>query len=209
MLFASLLMAAAGAGCAAPQPNVLKVTSFRDPYFPEPHDLAFSRCVYGQGRDRDRHIVAQSSDASSEEGEIPVQRVLHLQVFWQPRPGRTFADPSLTDATARYLVLGPRGMAVYTGTAFVYPRNLPDGRLECRIESGTLRLETVDGDPPPTIGDARLEGLLVALADQNTTVDLRRKVDLYAAGAFRGRYAGSPEKSQNAGDAATQSENSR
>jgi hypothetical protein len=177
-------------GCQAPRSSI-SVTSYKDPFFPEPYELTFDQAYMGEARDRDQHVVAERVQSAGEDGER-VRHLLHLQVFWKPRPGRTFADPSLTDAIARYIVAAPGGTVVYAGSAFVYPRRQPDGTWLFEIEGGTLRLRTVDGDAPESIGDAKLAGMLVATENPGRVVDLRRLMDMYEAGAFAAPRAASP-----------------
>lgn len=171
---------------ACQQPDsVLRILSYRDPFFPEPLEVGFSNCRYAETGGSDRHIVAEAIETLGESRSNAVRHLLHLHVFWRPRPGRTFADPSLTDATARYVIVSREATVVYTGSAFVYLKPQRDGRMRCEIEGGALRLETVDGKPPVPIGDAKLSGTLFAQLDPNRTTELRRLVDLYAAGSYR------------------------
>lgn len=178
-LVALLLPLLAGCPNAASLRSNITVTSLKDPYFPEPYAVTFDRCVYQTAADGDRHVLAVRA-SQGEGGEI--RQYLHLHLFWKPRPGKTFSDPSINDSIAEYVIVTPQGSAAYSGTAFVYPRPLSDGRLRCPVERGNLRLETINGSPTEVLGDATLAGELIATEDAGLAVELRRLVARHLSG---------------------------
>jgi hypothetical protein len=158
----------------------VKLVSYRDPYFPETYRVKFQQCAFRSDASNDVHIAARAvSNADSPDDQIT--QYLHVHMFWQPRPGRTAVEDTMTDATIRYVVVTRTGTAVYAGTGFVFPKR--EGKsLIAAIESANLRLLTRVGEVPELLGDARLTGKLVARQDEHATVDTVRELDLRAAG---------------------------
>lgn len=157
--------------------SALNFVSFRDPHFPESYRVVFDVCVYRLEPAGDYQIAARSS-RSPASGGGPIVQMLHIHVFWKPRPGRTFDDPTAVDAALRYVVSSEAGTSIYRGTGFVYPRRERfGGGLVAEVESGRLLLEARHGEPPEVLGDARLSGRLYPLESDAQTIGLIREVD--------------------------------
>jgi hypothetical protein len=163
--------------------STVEFTSYKDPYFPQPYVVDFDACAYRHDAGDDCHIVAETT---STEDDQTVNQYLHVQIYWMPQPGKTYAHSTTTNALLRYVVATADGVAEYAGTGFVFPERRRDGRLELAIESGYLRLELLDGDVPELLGDARVEGELIAENDAGTVARVIRKSQL-----LRGRYSSS------------------
>jgi len=159
----------------------LEITSYKDPYFPETYQVELADCAYYVDPGGDYHIAGYASHTPADGGGGTIEQLMHLHLFWKPWPGKTFDNPTTVDATLRYAIVTGQGAAVYCGTGFVYPRKrrMSDD-LIVQIEAARLRLEAQLGDPPELLGDARVVGELVAEHNASRTVDLRRRLDLYA-----------------------------
>lgn len=158
--------------------SAIELVSYRDPLFPRTYDVTFDTCVYRVDADGDLHIAARAQRGGD---DGPITQLLHVHVFWQPRPGITFANETTTTATVRYAVVTPAGTAAYVGTAFVYPRRRGAG-LEAQVERGQLQLDSVAGEVPEILGAARFSGTLHAQEDEPAATDLIRALELHAAG---------------------------
>ncbi len=175
-LAAAVVALALSGGCVRRE-SALDFVSFRDPHFPETYRVAFDVCVYRTEPAGDYQIAARSSRMPAGGGG-PVVQMLHIHVFWKPRPGRTFDDPTGVDAALRYVVSSDAGTSVYRGTGFVYPRRERfGGRLVAEVESGRLLLDSRRGEPPEVLGDARVSGRLYPLESDAQTIGLIREVD--------------------------------
>jgi len=162
----------------------VQIRSYKDPYFPESFEVRFERCAFLRDGTRDYHIVARSTRVPPGGGVGPVTQILHVHVFWTPRPGKTFDDPSTHTATLRYAIVTPGGLALYEGAGFVYPeRRWIDGHLVARIEQARLSPRLRSGDAPELLGESHLVGVLEAAADPPLTIDLRRELELHAGRA--------------------------
>lgn len=172
---------AAAVGCQQPA-SELELRSYKDPYFPEPYHLTLQNCVFRVDASGDRHIAARAFRATGESESGPITQFLHVHLFWQPKPGRTFANSTGVNALMRYVIVTPTGTAAYAGTGFVYPKGQRGETLTAEIESASLRLESQSGTPAEVLGDVRLHGTLVARRDEPATVDLIGELDRHAAG---------------------------
>jgi hypothetical protein len=167
-------------GCAEPGSRVALV-SYKDPYFPETYRVTLRECTYRLDACGDLHVAGRAAASAGAAPSDAVTQLLHVHLFWQPHPGRTFAEPTTTDATIRYVVATPTGAAVYAGTGFVYPKRQGQ-TLTAEIESATLQLQSQVGEVPEVLGDVRLSGTLVARKDAHTTLDVVRQLERHAAG---------------------------
>jgi len=168
-----------GTGCRSRDASV-ELISYQDPYFPDQRRIVFDRCVYRVDGSGNRHIAAQALVVPADVAGGPVTHYLHVQMFWQPVPGRTFADSSGTDAVIRYVIVTPEGTAGYAGTGFVYAPRKSGQELDAKVESATLRLESQTSEAGGVLGDVSLHGELEARRDAAATVDLVRELELHA-----------------------------
>ena len=176
---------ASASGCGRPSATI-ELVSYKDPYFPEVYTVEFSECAYQVDAGGDYHFVGRTTREPEDGASGPITQLLYVHVFWKPRPGKTFTDKTNNDATIRYAIITDSGVAVYAGTGFVYPKRKRFGSdVVARLERARLRLESLVGQAPELLGDARLTGKLVANQDANLTVDVRRELELHAAGASR------------------------
>lgn len=167
-------------GCGRPT-GTLALTSYKNPYSPETYQVKFAECAYYTGPSGDYHIVGRATHVPEDNPDGEVSQLLHVHLFWKPRPGKTYDNPSTMDATIRYAIITERGSAVYSGTGFVYARQRRmSDELIVEIESAQLRLERQQGDAPDVLGAVRAAGELLAQRDAALAVGLRRELDLRA-----------------------------
>lgn len=169
-------------GCTLTDSTV-RLTSYQDPHFPETFRITFDDCACWQDAGGDTHIAARAVSQTGGD-ETAVRQLMHVHLFWKPRPGKTADNPTSVDAIVRYAVASSGGVAVYRGTAFVYPqeqKNPP--RLVAQLERAELRPAGKLRSPPEILGTMRIEGTLAARDDGNLAVDIIRELDQYAAAA--------------------------
>ena len=161
-----------GSGCAT---STVQLVSYKDPYFPERVHISLSDGAYWTDASGDIHAAARGT-TQTQQGTATHYLCIHR--FWNPKPGKTHVEESMTDATLRYCVSTENGVVVYTGTGFVFPKQRFGGGLELNIESARLRLESRSGDLPDIFGNTRLTGTLVARNDPDAAADLLREAEL-------------------------------
>lgn len=179
VLAAALLSAAGVCGCAAPVSR-LELKSLKDPYFPEYFAVELPTCAYRVTNSGDIHLAGRTNAATDRLADGEYGQYVHVHIYWTPRPGKTHANPSATNATLRYVVTSNEGVAVYSGTGFVYPKKLRDGRMRVDIESARLMPESTSGALGDFLGPARLTGRLFAAEDAACAALVAREMDLVA-----------------------------
>lgn len=159
-------------------PARVEFTSYKDPFFPETTSVEFDTCAYHVSPAGDLHISAHRSWTPGENRSETVRQYLHIQVFWKPHPGRTFANATSDDALIEYAIVSRHGAAFYSGTGFVYPAKIRSGRLACRLEQGRIRLESIIGTPPEDLGDAHVRARFNAQDDGGAAVDMFHDLEI-------------------------------
>ncbi len=167
-------------GCASE--SRLRLTSYKDPYFPETYTAEFREAGFRTLPTGDVLLSAYAGTAAADSGAV--RQWLCVHAFWRPQPGKTFAHPTSTNATIRYVVASEAGVASYEGTGFIYPvPRSADADWRATLETAALQLVETRGDPPDLFGDARLIGKIHATPNATRAVDLER--EMLAVGAAR------------------------
>jgi hypothetical protein len=173
----ALVTTLAGGGCA--QRSRLSLLSYGDPYFPERFVIDVADCAYRTDASGDYHILARSTPRAG--AGLEVEQLLHVHLFWRPRPGKTFDDPSSIDARLRYVVASDDNVEVYRGAGFVYvKRRRLAPRLTVQVERAQLQPIGDARGKGDSLGESTLEGVLQAADDSALAMELQRQVDLYA-----------------------------
>lgn len=179
VLIAALLAAAGAFSSGCTSRGEVRLTSYKDPYFPENQRVAFDECVFRRDAGGDYLVVSYLGDWEAPGMDRAVEQWLEIRTFWQPKPGKTRDDPSGTTATLRLVLAGENGRVVYTGAGFVYPSTIRfSRRMEFSIEGARLSPESTSGSTPELLGEIRLNGKLTAVPDDHRAVDLSREVEL-------------------------------
>ncbi len=174
----ALALGLAAAGCAGSSSQIT-LTSYKDAYFPETYELTLADCAYYRDPGGDYHIAGRATRTGDGDGG-DVTQLLGIHVFWNPLPGKTFDNATSMDATISYVIVTEGGVAVYTGTGYVFPRRRMGDELVAKVDVGRLRLVTQTGEAPDLLGPARLRGTLHAEHDASMAVDIRRQIGIYA-----------------------------
>ncbi|MBN2561969.1 MAG: hypothetical protein JXQ75_13675 [Phycisphaerae bacterium] len=108
---------------------------------------------------------------------IWMSQLIHINMFWRPVPGTTYAESSQTNATILYcLITGPSVIA-YEGAGFVYFSRSRDGKtIVGRIESSDLVPTTYVNEPVDLFGPCRLQGAFKAHQDRKHVVSVLQQL---------------------------------
>lgn len=165
--------------CHRSSPTI-HLRSFQDPYFPEDVRVQSRLCTFRTAAGGDLHVVATSNPELLEDdivtaATVETRHLLHVHVYWNPRPGKTFADDSAANAVVTYQVERPEGTLVYVGTGFAYPVRSRDGdELTLEVKQAQLRLESRTGELRDFLGPTQVELNLRAREDAATTASIMR-----------------------------------
>jgi len=174
----SVVIVGSLAGCTT---SSIELLSYKDPYFPQRFRATFAQSTYRIAPDGDIHITTCTRPDIANPDDDGIVQYLHVQVYWKPAPGKTPAESTMSDALVRYVVATRTGVAVYTGTGFVFPKRKRGHRLHAEIELVRLHLDSQSGDLPDMLGDARLTGELGAREDPVSTTQIIRTMEQLAA----------------------------
>lgn len=144
----------------------------------------FTQAEYGQlldGPYNNLLIVMRSRQPRKEDPVQITDQLLVMRIFWRPQPGRTAADPSLTDARLLWFIRTPEREIAYEGTGFVslyceVKNGLPSGRLTGEIESAHLKM--LRGDKTQDIfGAVQVRGRFAAEKNPDAARRLANEVE--------------------------------
>lgn len=162
-------------GCAGGSADV-QVTSFKDPYFPEPMSVHYGAAGYWCGPDCDMHIVARTESPGAP-GESAIRQYLYARTVWSPNPGLTTTDSTALNAVIRYVVATGSGTIEYKGDGFVFFSGKATDTLDFAIESAILELDSTTGDTPEIVSPARLTARIHAPRDDGRVARWLREMD--------------------------------
>ncbi len=184
--------------------NRILIVSFKNPQQPARYGERFDRVSYAVNAQRNWDFVfeilpttvrVESPDvASSATGgtaptaavETQMSQMLHVQVFWQPQPGRTAIESTQTNATLLYCLFTGDDVIAYEGAGFVFFEKTWNGRgLQGRIESSDLVPTRFVNAPTDLFGPCRLEGTFTAQEDRGHVVAVVRELRRRLASAAR------------------------
>ena len=75
------------------------------------------------------------------EGPVENAQILHAQLLWSPKPGRTPVDPTATNLTLRLAIFVDGELGIYGGAGFAWPSGaIGEGPVELEIVGSTLTL---------------------------------------------------------------------
>jgi hypothetical protein len=163
--------------CGCTGGSVVRLVSYRDPYFPEHYRVNLANCVYRTEPGGGVQAVGCTTQQTSQ--GLTTQYIC-IHIFWKPIPGKTPANSTMTDAVLRYVISTDTGVAVYTGTGFAYPKPAFGGGLDVALESGRLRLQSRSG-LEDLLGNTQITGQLRARDDSAAAATLIREAELLAA----------------------------
>jgi len=113
-------------------------------------------------------------------------QILHIEVLWLPKPGRTPIDSTATNATIRQIVLVEGEIGIYGGAGFVWLHGGGGGsrsRMTVRDASIAL-LESTDGFID-RFTPANLRGTFTARRNETQTLRVRQAISQIVTDVFQ------------------------
>jgi len=106
-------------------------------------------------------------------GEFTHGLVVHLDLLWMPRSGKTPMDRSATNLSIRYVVFADGEVGVYGGAGFAMPSER-SSRMSLIIEDASLTLLEATEGFVDLLSPAKLTGSLTAALDEPRTRQMQR-----------------------------------
>ncbi len=108
------------------------------------------------------------------EGRVTRGQIVHIDLLWKPRPGRTPMDPEAKNLSVRQIIFVDGEVGVYGGAGFAYPSGaIGKGSVGLRIAEAPLQLiESSDGFND-ALGLATMSGSFVAERDPAAVQQIR------------------------------------
>lgn len=158
--------------------------------------------TYAQEAAQSSFILSDVDFSTLESGTPVFGYVLHVNLLWIPKAGRTAVDPTATNTSIRLVVFAGTELGVYGGGGFAWP----DGELgepEFTLELVGSNMSLIACTPgfQDLMSPASLTGTLTATLDDAATRRTRRSASQYVTNATKSvRWVRAPE-----GDASLES----
>ncbi len=177
------------AGCGAPSAGSIRAVSLGDE--PVTFITRFRTACYAfRPGAETSFLLTDVPDDALIRGDVDDGQVLHVDLLWEPRPGRTPMDPSATNAVIRLVIVSRGEVGVYEGGGFVLPSRSPgESAVTLEIKDASLRLlESTAGFVDP-LTPARMEGEFTAGRDDERAHRIRLAASQLVTNALgRSRY---------------------
>lgn len=174
------VLASLATGCAGPGLSTVEVTHFGADGSTQLARQSFAHAYYRRGPAGQLRVALCTRAPSQADPFQTISQIILLDMCWQPRPGRTLAEQTMTDATIKYALLSGPHATSYEGAGFVsFTEDSRSGELRGRIESGHLARRRTRGNPVDVFGgQARLTGEFIARRSAIEVANLQREVNL-------------------------------
>ena len=144
--------------------------------------------------DRDGSTSFMLADAPVEqylESAPQTGQILHIELLWDPLPGRTPMDSSATNVSLRLIIFAEGEVGIYSGAGFALPYSDPNesNTLTIAIRDATLQLEESTPGFSDLLGAAQMTGTCTVKRDEKKTRQLNRAASQLVTNALgRTRY---------------------
>jgi hypothetical protein len=108
-------------------------------------------------------------------GEATNAQIMHVQLLWLPKAGRTPMSPTATNASIRFVVIANGEVGLYSGAGFATPSHgLNRKRVTLTVRDATLQLQESTPGFRDLLSPAQISGRATATLDDRRTVQLHR-----------------------------------
>jgi hypothetical protein len=167
-------------GCASDRLNTVQVTHGDAAGVRRTVGQSFEQAYYRRDAGGKLQIALYTRSPVQSDPTQDITQIILITMSWQPHPGKTLAERTMTDAIVKYaLINGPHGTC-YEGAGFVsVRRNERTGELCGEIESAHLTLRRKSGNPVDIFsGQARLIGHFTAQPSAADVARLTRELNV-------------------------------
>lgn len=113
-------------------------------------------------------------------------QLLHVELMWEPKAGKTAIDPAATNLSIRLLVFSGHEMGLYGGGGFGWPKGIAgQGEFGVDIVGSNLSLLASTPGFVDLLSPCQLSGRMRTQHDESATRQLRRAASQYTSNAFK------------------------
>ncbi len=171
-------------GCGVSAPERLEVTSDGDTPRSFRADLGIG--TYSIEQANVSFVLSDVTTAELAEGGDVFGQLLHVELLWEPKAGKTAIDPAATNLSLRLLVFSGREMGLYGGGGFGWPTGTAgDAEFGVDIVGSNLSLLHATSGFVDLLSPSQLTGRLRTAHDEAATRLLRRAASQYTSNAFK------------------------
>jgi len=151
--------------------------------------------TYAQEAAQSSFVLSNVDLAQLESGTPVYGYVLHVNLIWVPKAGRTAVDPTATNTSIRLVVLAGNELGVYGGGGFAWPDGeLGEPEFTLELVGSNMSLVACTSGFQDLMSPASLTGTLTATLDDAATRRMRRSTSQYVTNATRSvRWVKAPE----------------
>lgn len=151
--------------------------------------------TYAQEAAQSSFILTDVDFSRLESGSSVYGYVLHVNLLWVPKAGRTAVDPTATNTSIRLVVLAGTELGVYGGGGFAWPDGeLGEPEFSLELVGSNMSLIACTPGFQDLMSPASLTGTLTATLDDAATRRTRRSASQFVTNATRSvRWVKAPE----------------
>lgn len=166
------------AGCGGPKATRIELQTFEENGKTSQHYTEFSRASFKRTSDGRLEVVLQTEQPSRLDPSQTITQVVHIQTFWNPRLGITYAESTQINARIQYAILTPPTGVRYDGGGFVtYKVDWLTGEVAGYIESGDLVPKFQMGNAVEPFGPAKVTGTFRARENPGEVVNTHQMLE--------------------------------
>jgi hypothetical protein len=100
--------------------------------------------------------------------------IMHIELLWLPKPGRTPLDPTATNASIRLIVIADGEVGVYGGAGFAMPNGTPAEERSVSLALRDASLQLLESTPGfnDLLSPAQLTGSVTSRRNEAETLKL-------------------------------------
>lgn len=171
-------------GCGVSAPERLEFTSIGDTPRTFPTDLGNS--TYALDLANTSFILSDLTQIQLQDSTDLAGHVLHVELLWVPKAGKTAVDPTATNASIRLVIFSGREVGLYGGGGFAWPVGTP-GEQEYGVDIVGSNVTLLAATPGfiDLLSPAQLTGRLRSTLNDAQTRQMRRATSQCVSNALK------------------------
>jgi len=171
-------------GCGVTAPERLECTSMGDT--PRTLPVSDGRTTYTLELANTEFLHTNLLPTQFDESPIPDGYILHAELIWVPKAGKTAVDPQATNVSLRLVVISGGELGLYGGGGFAWPRGEPgEQQYGLDLVGSNLTLLAATAGFVDLLSPSQITGRLTAELDPEATRQVRRAASQAVTNALK------------------------